>query len=159
MKFSKFYTPKKIWSDLLASLIGSNVLANFIAYNVGNYEINTSLYWLLLVVFVFIFLGGLIFLRQQKIQEKNYWDFIFPISLLAFACLLLGAVFSVGDVYDKDFGKKLLDKVDSDFTRTLIDIYASAANQSLVVKPIGLLIVLATTVLSRFLGAYSTLKK
>lgn len=150
---------KKIVSDIFATLLASNVLANFMAYHLGNYEVAPSTFWILFTILVFLFLGGLVGLRINKPQGRNFWDLIFPIFLLSMALLLIGVAFSIGDVHDKEFGKKILDKLDSDFTRSLIDIYASGANEALLLKPLGLIIVLLGTIFSRFLGAWYALRK
>ena len=150
---------KKTVNDVFATLIASNLLANFTAYHLGNQEVESGMYWIAFVAFMLIFLFGLIFLRKSKPQKKNIWDLIFPIFLLSLALLLLGLAISLGDIQSEDFGKKLLDSIDSDFARNMIDIYASGANQALLLKPIGLTLVLAATVFSRFLGALSSFKK
>lgn len=150
---------KKTLNDVLASLMASNVLSSFIAYRLGNYEVESGTYWTLFLIFLLIFLFGFIFLRKSKPQKRNIWDLIFPIFLLSLALLLLGLAISLGDIYSEDFGKRLLDSIDSDFARNMIDIYASGANQALLLKPIGLTLVLAATVFSRFLGALSSFKK
>jgi drug/metabolite transporter (DMT)-like permease len=150
---------KKIVSDIFATLLASNVLANFMAYHLGNYEVEPPTFWLIFTIFVFLFLGGLVWLRRNKPQRRNFWDLIFPIFLLSLALLIFGVAFSVGDIYDKEFGKKLLDKVDSDAMRSLIDIYASGSQEALIVKPLGLALVLIGTVVSRLLGAWRTAAK
>lgn len=156
---NKRFFGKKILGDAFASLIASNILGNFIAYYAGNYEVKSSTYWITFFILITLFIVGLIFLRKQKTQKKNIWDFIFPVFLVSFALLLIGAAVSLGDIYDKDFGKKVLDSIDNDFTRNLLDIYASSANQALIVKPLGLFLVLFCTILSRFLGAFSAFRR
>ena len=149
---------KKIFTDAFASGIASNVLANFAAYHIGSYNIDTPVYWLFFLGFMLLFLAGLIVLRKQRPQKRNIWDLIFPIFLLSIALLLLGQAISLGDIYDKDFPKKLLDSIDSSFTRSMIDIYASGANESLITKPIGLFVILVGTIISRFIGAFSAFR-
>lgn len=146
---------KKIFVDAFAVLMGSNVLANFMTYHIATYENYTFVFWVFFTILLVSFLGGLILLRKQNLQKRNVWDLVFPVFLLALMGLLVGVALSLGDIYDKDFGAKVLDKIDSDFTRTMIDIYASGANETLIFKPVGLIIVLFATVLSRFLGAIS----
>jgi len=150
---------KKTISDVLATLIASNFLSNFIAYRLGNYEVKSLSYWILFALLVALFLSGLIFLRKSRNPRKNIWDLIFPIFLLVFALSLVAFAISLGDIYDKNFGKKLLDKIDSDLMRNMIDIYASGANQTLLLKPIGMALVLVLTIIPRFLGALSGSRK
>lgn len=154
MTSSKIFT-KKIINDVLATLIASNLLSSFTVYHLGNQEVKSGMYWIAFVIYMLIFLSGLILLRKTKPQKKNIWDLVFPIFLLSSAFLLLGFAISLGDIYDENFGKKLLDSIDSDFMRMMIDIYASGANATLLLKPLGLFCVLSTTLLPRFLGALS----
>jgi len=158
MAFSNIFIKKTI-SDVLATLIASNCLSNFIAYRLGNYEVESLSYWILFVLFTILFLSGLIFLRKSRPQRKNIWDLIFPVALLVFALSLVAFAMSLGDIYDKNFGKKLLDKIDSDFMRSMVDIYASGANETLLLKPLGLILVLLATIVPRFLGALSSSRK
>jgi len=150
---------KKVINDVFATLMASSFLATFVAYRIGNYEVESLSYWILFVLFTILFLSGLIFLRKSRPQRKNVWDWIFPISLLGFAIGLVAFAMSLGDIYDKNFGKKLLDKIDSDFMRSMVDIYASGANETLLLKPLGLILVLLATIVPRFLGALSSSRK
>ncbi|MDX1905379.1 MAG: hypothetical protein SFU27_14630 [Thermonemataceae bacterium] len=150
---------KKIFLDTLASLIAANALATYTDYYWLGQKFEIEILYALLVFFVsfFSFLGFLISLRKQENTTTligNSLDYVF-IAYLLFLVVGLGLAFwKLGDIYDKNFGKRLLDLIDNEAVRNFLDIYATASNSNIILTHFGLLLLLLLTVFPRVLAAW-----
>ncbi len=150
----------KIIGDLLASLLGSFFIATWLSYKIlGYYEVNLWGFGVCMLISFTTFSYGIIFFRKKHMVViptnllPRLWDKLFPIYLLFWAVILVYWGIHLGNIFDDDFGKRLLDSIDNSFTRFWLDIYATGANALPIPTEAGLVVVLFFTIISRFLGA------
>lgn len=149
-----------MWGDIFASIIGSFFMASWVSYKIlGYYEVNFLVFGICMLLFFLASLYGIMSFRKKYVSvvPTNWlpktWDMLFPLYLLFWGGVLVYWVIHLGDVFDDNFGKRLLDSIDNGFTRFWLDIYATGANGLPVPTEMGLLAVLFFTIISRFLGA------
>lgn len=146
--------------DVLASLLGSFFIATWLSYKIlGYYEVNFWVFGGCMLIFFVTSFYGIVFFRKKHtaVTPTNLlaklWDNLFFIYLLFWMIILVFWGVHLGNIFDDNFGKRLLDSIDNSFTRFWLDIYATGANGLPVPTEAGLLIVLFFTIVSRFLGA------
>lgn len=150
---------KKIIFDVIASLLSSYILAVWLDYNfVGSkFEVESLIFGILFGVLALAQIILFYILRKKQSPPlpllNKIFDIIFPFFLIGTILSFIGMGIYIGDIYDERVGQRIMDSVSNDFTRNFIDIYASGGQGALIVKPLGLLLFLLSTSISRFLGA------
>ncbi|PKQ70646.1 hypothetical protein [Raineya orbicola] len=146
--------------DILASLLGSFFVATWLSYKIlGYYEVNLWVFGGCMIISFIASFYGIVFFRKKHTAVTpinllpKLWDKLFPIYLLFWLVILVYWGIHLGNIFDDNFGKRLLDSIDNSFTRFWIDIYATGANGLPVPTEAGLVVVLFFTIISRFLGA------
>ena len=158
-----FVMNKKIILDTVASLLSSYVLAVWLDYNFigGNSDVEPLVYGILFGVFSLAQVLIFYIFRKKQVYPlplvNKIFDFIFPLFLISIVLTLTGLGIYMGDIYDENFGQRVINTISNDFTRNLIDIYAGG--KGLILKPLGLFLFLILTSISRFLGASLKHKK
>jgi len=156
---------KKFFSDVLASLLSSYVLAVWLDYNLipKIFKIEPAVYGSIFGVLAIGKILLLFWLRKKQIhplpQINKIFDLIFPFFLLSIVLLVVGTALYImyfSGANDNNIGQKIMDSVSNDFTRSILDIYASTSQ--LILKPLGLLMFVVFSFISRLLGASLPIK-
>lgn len=151
----------KFFWDLLACLLAAYFITTHLDYYYIStvYELDMWVYIpLYILLFVFCLLGLLQIRRKNRAKHptaiSKTLDALFPLFIIAFLSFLIGVSFYLtSNLGDENIGQKIMDLIDNDFSRLLIDLYAVPV-AGLVLKPLGMLLMLFCTYISRYLAAF-----